>query len=223
MGMFARWDAALPSIAITDHGHTTSTGSPLTLGASLNIGTARNDRLVIVALGFDLSLQSGTLPTPGLTINGNAAALLRYAQVSGSESTGVALFALSVPSGTTANIVASISTGFKTAGTSFGVWAAYGLISQTPNATASDTILPVNMSIATQANGIVVAAAATGITGTAATWTWSAGITEDFDEGVANIGCSGASAITPTTTTLALAPVAAPNSGFGVGVAAAFR
>lgn len=165
--------------------------------AGTSIGTAAEDRFVIVSA----SLRSTASRTfSSVSIGGtNGTELVKF----DSNQTCVGIWGLRVTSGTTADIVVTMSAAASRC--ACGVWAVYGLNSLTPIDTASSTASPLALSLDTLPGCAVLAATYTGGS-TLETW---AGLTEDFDttvEGAHNHGASGlmTTAETPRTVTLTM-------------------
>jgi len=180
---------------------------------SQGIGAAAANRTVIISVGQN----SGSRPSsPTVTVNGNAATLIvaRRTDYSTSASTTQALYAIEVPTGTTANIVVTWSTTVDT--TAIGVWAAYGLGSLSPYDTETSGADPAAMNVDVPAGGIVVGAVFNGNNVAVGTWT---GLTENYDQNFrsfyAHTGACAAysSAQAPATVSC---DIASPNVQAGV-------
>ena len=141
---------------------------------NVNIGTASADRIVVVGITINGSSNGFPCTINSVTIGGNAAT--QIAQVVGASWATAAIFALAVPSGTTANIVVALN---RTAGRcAVASWAMTGA-SITPADTLTDTNASADPTgtIDIPANGAACAAA---ISATSTTTTWT-GLTEKVD------------------------------------------
>jgi hypothetical protein len=144
--------------------------------ATRSIGTAAVGRFIVVAAYVFSS--SGNKTIDSITIGGNTAALL----VSSSAVPAPARIAgLQVDAGTTATIVVNFSGSSNAVRAGIGVWAVYGLASQTP----LDTYLSVatgtteNFTLDVQAGGVAICyRGMSAVAARTATWT---SITENFD------------------------------------------
>jgi hypothetical protein len=172
--------------------HSTGTDASSHTYASVSIGTASADRLVVVAAIDDPRNISG------VTIGGNAAAQLRDAQAGGSGNSAD-MWGLVVPTGTTATIVVSYSGGNASRG-AIGIWTVtghdpaqlpYDSAAYTGNGTGG------TMQLDVVADGAIIAAGYS-VSDPAFSWT---GITEDFEINVESSAnhASGASATTGST------------------------
>lgn len=198
----------LPSYAyVTSNSSTTDATSYTFAGTS--IGTAGPNRLIVVATALR-SASSNSYSS--VTIGGSAAAA---AVVQNAAQTNVGLHALLVPSGTTADIVVTMTgTGSRCV---IGVYALYNLASTTAAATASSTAATLALSLNTQPQGIVLA---TAYCGGSSSEVWT-GATQDYKLSPESANCLGASALcttgeTPRTVTCAI------TGGAGVGGVSAF-
>lgn len=127
-------------------GATIAASSTITT-AALGIGTAASDRFVVVAV----SLKSLTATVTGVTIGGVSAASL----VSDLGSfTGVYLWGASVPSGTTAAVVVTLSSSVTVY--AIALFAAYGIVT-TPAYTSTNASTGVITGVR---NGLVLSAVA---------------------------------------------------------------
>jgi hypothetical protein len=137
---------------------------------SQSIGIASSDRRVLVALA---SAGGGLLSGTSLTIGGVSASLAFRA--TNSSNSFIEFWIASVPTGTTADIVASLSGTANRA--AIAIWSTTGIQSATPIDTGSSTSNPLTDTVAASTGGIVAAAAYTQAA-TSATWV---GVTEKFD------------------------------------------
>lgn len=141
----------------------------------VSIGTAAASRLVVVAFGWRRS--TGTFTLNSLTIGGNAATL--YVNNANTATiAGVAFGGLVVTSGTTADVVATLS---GTAGlTGLGVWAVYNLTNTgSVVASSTDTAAPLNFTALTpQLGDVFLGAAYSNTASTSTLWDWT-NLTED--------------------------------------------
>lgn len=134
---------------------------------SAAIGTASANRDVIV--GIVCAGGGATETYSGLTIGGTSAAQVVTSTMAGAGQPLAAIYILAVASGTTATIVATLSSN-KTTNCTIDVWAAYGLASTTADNTASaNNTGAVSTSVTTVNGGVAV-----GILGvaSASTGTW---------------------------------------------------
>lgn len=113
----------------TDSAGDTANASTYTF-TSRNIGPAAADRVVLVF--FAGGRTSGDYSITGFTIGG-VAATPRYASTQ-NDGTKVFLYSLLVPGGTSATVVVTTSTALARA--SISIYAAVGLLSETPTDTA---------------------------------------------------------------------------------------
>lgn len=198
----------LPSYAYVTSNSSTTDASSYTF-AGTSIGPAGPNRLVVVAS----ALRSGASNSySSVTIGGSAAAA---AVVQDAAQTNVGLHALLVPSGTTADIVVTMTgTGGRCV---IGVYALYNLASTTARATASSTAATLALSLNTQPQGIVLA---TAYCGGSSSEVWT-GATQDYKLSPEGANCLGASVLctaaeTPRTVTCAI------TGGAGIGGVSAF-
>ncbi|WHA40578.1 hypothetical protein [Agrobacterium larrymoorei] len=164
---------------------------------SCPLGAANATRVLIIGV---TGRHTAAAVFPTVTVNGIAATSL--IQLNGTLATKACLFAVSVPTGNTANIVVS----FASAATrcTVCVWETTGLISITPLATGSSSTKPFTTNLTTQAGGAVFAVSEF-YNYSDSVWT---GATEDFDvnyaDGALSISHSGASALTPSSGTMSV-------------------
>lgn len=176
------------------------------------IGTAASDRIVVVGVQ---TRANAARSVSGVTIGGNAATSIVVANDTAQGADISALYYLAVPSGTTADIVVTLSAAMVRC--AINVWAVYGS-SGAPTASASDTVFTsaaLNTTLSCNANGAIIGMAE-GLTGTGtASWTWS-GITEQSDATSAeasNHGWSGAhSTFSTAQSSLAISATTAGTS-----------
>jgi hypothetical protein len=180
--------------------------------ASLDIGTASPTRKVIVGITTGATADR---TISSVTVAGIAASLVDT--ISDFNGIGTyyraALYIAEVPTGTTGNVVVTMSGATSACGV--GIWAADGLASATATTTTTDTDDPFSLNINTTAGGIVVAI----VNNSPVTWT---GLTENFDVNpAADLWHTGASAAITTAST-PLTITADGPAGAGGGVAAAW-
>lgn len=143
-------------------------------GAS--IGTAAADRLVVVAIANNFSnMGSGNTLAMTLDSGGGAVAMTQHTY-SGNNGATTGIYSLTVPTGTTATIVGTL-TGGAFANINFHVFTITGLSSTTPTGTSSNTLTAssVSTNVATTSGGVIIAALST-----QSTFTNMAGSTETF-------------------------------------------
>lgn len=152
------------------NGMTPSGSNPYTF-SGVSIGDAAGDRLVVVAIGWG---TSGTVTVSSATIGGVSASIA--AQTTGTN-VGIALIYAVVPSGTTADIVVTMSTSGSRL--YYGVWRVTGQLSTTPydtDAPAGGGSASRSVTIDIPAGGFVFAASQGsdpgGVTWTNATERW---------------------------------------------------
>lgn len=151
--------------------------------ASLDIGTAATNRFVVVGVG---TRHNTSETISGVTIAGGSATLLASQNTSvGAENNIAALYGALVPSGSTGDVVVTLSGSIAMIGV--GVWAAYGLASVTPAVTATSVANPAVLDVNVNTGDIIIAMSSTGGSGVFATSTWS-GVTERFDINPAGVG-----------------------------------
>lgn len=152
--------------------------------ATQSIGTAAVGRCVVVSVGGG---QSGNRDINSVTVGGNTATELIEVDSAGNINV-VGLFAITVDTGTTADVVVTFSASMARA--AIGVWAIYGVQNcTTATDTQSDTGANPSVNINVSAGGSVIGYVRTN-TGTVGTWS---GITEDFDASVETGASTGAS------------------------------
>ncbi len=154
-----------------------------------DIGTASATRLVVVQVHGQPS--SGTRAVNTLTIGGTGA--------TGYQNTArlyhTSLWALAVPTGTTADIVVTFNGTVNNC--LISVYALYDLSSNTPVASneAAANGTSVSLTLSAQKDGIVIG----GITGAANTTTTWTGVTERYDTAVESAVRSGGESVIATT------------------------
>lgn len=166
--------------------------STATLGASTvytytaqPIGTAASDRIVLVA-PFIRCLTTQTINS--VTIAGNTAtSIINVNNTTGGNSNNAAIFALAVPTGTTATIVVT-ATGACLRG-SIGVWSMIGksivTATDTKSVSTGSSGNP-SVSLNTGSNGAMIAMTSDGGgSSTGVTWT---GVIENYDQIVGGVG-----------------------------------
>jgi hypothetical protein len=159
------------SVAFGDSDVRASPGSTTFTATALGIGTAAGDRYVVVAVSWRAS--SGTPTVSSVTVGGAATTVVVS---SGSGTTGLALYITSAPftSGTTADVVLTLSASCTNAG--FGAFALTGLGSASAVETNSGTTDNTAMTLSAAADVCVSAGASFNAT----TFTQS-GTTEQYD------------------------------------------
>src|SRR3990167_5715602 len=146
--------------------------------SNVAIGAASADRIVIVSASGGRA-AGGTHTVSSLTIAGSAAVLLKEVACGHLGTESISLWALAVPTGTTANIVVTWNASMIDCG--IGVWALTGAKS-TVYATASDNTTGAGKpatTISCLAGGSIIAAAGMHSISDVCAWT---GLTERFDE-----------------------------------------
>ena len=217
MGRFITYDV-VPSIAYcTNDIQFPNVNTTVWTFTGKAIGTAAADRLVIVSTW--VIKPGATTRTWTASIGGVSATEFAGAHVSTSTGAStdveIRMFAATVASGTTANIV--ITTSGSTTGCAIGVWSAYNLASTTPVAAVASIAMPRALSLNVSAAGV---ACGLSFHNVSSTWT---GMTEDFDNQIAGLQHSGAS-YTATSAQSPLSVTVTPSSGTGgVGNAVSFR
>jgi hypothetical protein len=153
-----------------------------------SIGTAAADRFVIV--GCYAPRNTSTCTITDVTIGGITATQLVQSK-DASAFSDFAIYGASVPTGTTADVVVTLSAAPDRFG--IDVFAATALSSTTPTATQTDNTASVNLSksITVQANGFILGCS--GNENTAATHTWT-NLTERLDQATGTGGSSQTSA-----------------------------
>lgn len=191
---------------------------------SVAIGTAGANRTIIVVDGFR---DAGSCPLASMTIGGVSATRVAQQINSVTNTTIMSVWVAAVPTGTTATIV-TVYCGSVDSAEGLGVYAAYGLVSSTPTATAgssSSTAPSLNLNVS--AGGMVVAGAwALGQTTTIGSWT---GLTSDFNlltdptsTSQYQGGASGSNLAGATPRTVSLT-YGTTSTGEASAIAAAFR
>lgn len=188
-----------------------------------SIGTAATGRIIVVTVG-NISL-SAARTISSLTIGGNSASsVISVSDGPGTDSgySHAAIYALQVDSGTTADIIVTLSgTALRCA---IGVFAIYDANSATATDTASSAADPGNASIDVSAGGVLIGFQV-GYPGSAVTWT---NLTERFDafieSSLSNGHYTGASdAFASAQTSLSVTADPASSSNPSSLVLASFR
>lgn len=169
--------AGIPTLSFVTSSTTgASTGSVSSVTyTSVSLGAAAANRSVIVA-ALIRSVTSG-VTISSLTVAGNAATKVKEIDATADGfNTYCSIWILTLTSGTSGNIVLNYSAtdnGFP----SIGVWAAYGLSSNTAVATASSTANggSQTLSVNTNANGMVIAGMHNTNSTAAVSWTGLSG------------------------------------------------
>ncbi len=171
---------------------------------SAAIGTESGDRLVIV--GIVIGKDSGTWsanPVSSMTIGGISATQVGSQLLcEGTTTAALAIFAASVPTGTTANIVATLA---ANGAADIVIWNATGLSSTTASDTKSDNATPFTQSLTVPVGGFGI-----GLAGgeSVTSWTWS-NMTERSDAASGIYVASGAD----TTSTGSISVTATKAAG----------
>ncbi|RWE30749.1 hypothetical protein [Mesorhizobium sp.] len=158
-------DAAVPDpagVTLADHGETVNDDTPNYTG--LNFGVAASDRVMLAVEAYS-STSSGSSDFTGSTIGGVTATELTEAAASGSVN--LALYAASVPTGTSGNIDITISSALATTDTAVSLLRMKGF-SATPYAVNQGLTggTSISRTIDCPAGGVVVAGVYTdGVTG----------------------------------------------------------
>jgi len=190
-------------------GATTHTFTSRAIGA---VPPAGKTRLVVVTV--DYVNTGGTAGISGVTIGGVAATLVKQQNSGGIPGCGI--YALAVPSGTTATIVVTTAT---TAFCVIGVYRVVGANS-TQLDTQSNTADPINITVNVKAGGYVIGTAQNRNRGTT-TWT---NLSENFDtDNTSNDYASGADAAPSADGTLAITAVGAIAGNEMAGVAVSYQ
>ena len=175
--LLAAAGAALPDATVSYEStavDTTDQSSPYTF-SSQGIGDAAANRTVVVVTVAHLN--SGTIS--GVTIGGNAATEIEYADPSGAgNSEQVAMWAYDLTTGTTADIVVTCGPSNRM---QIGTWALYGV--GAPSSTIEDTSVPLSASITIEEGGVAVAGSVNNASGSTVT-SWGSDFTERYDTAV---------------------------------------
>lgn len=188
----------IPSVSFTsEEEYSGFSSSPSFTNAP--VGTASIDRLVVVALSWYVSGSSRTLSSA--TIGGIAATIVD-SESDGNES-GVAIISAVVPTGTTATVAMSFSgTVTRVSG---GVYAVYNLKSTTATDADSTTgsggfgSTTKSVTIDTLQDGIVIASGYIEASDGTTTITFSAGVTEDYENVSGDFRANGGNALAAST------------------------
>lgn len=203
--MFVPTSASNASISYASTDSKSAPASPATFAGAV-IGTAASNRYVIVALS---GYRNGSGNVPTVTVGGTSITHVATADTATFEAY---IYAGNIPSGTTADIVATYTAGWFNLNCS--VWAAYGIASATAYDTDSDLTATTTMtaSIDIPAGGVAVAIHGNNNAGVQ-TWT---GLTENFDTtDVTSRQCTGAFLASATLQT-ALSVSVTNTAGDGV-------
>lgn len=152
----------------------TTTGATTFTFSSQNLGTASSDRYIIVGIGTRKAGTTGQINS--VTVGGVSATIVGQTKATGDSNNSTAGMAIAlVPTGTTGDVVVTMSEAFLRMGIS--LWSATSLSSITPTdsgtSNASDPTDNLNIS----AGGFAIGYSFAGSNVTA-TWT---GLTENFD------------------------------------------
>lgn len=182
-----------------------------------NIGTANSNRIVIVGVGL-FNAGSAVASISSLTVGGNTATSI-VDNLFNFSATRVAIYAIAVSSGSTADIVVNLSGNATTCG--IGV---YSMVSSSLTVTASNTAsagivtgTSVSTNITTNLDAAVVGFLY-GVNNGATTWT---GLTEDFDIDTRSTENFSGAKLYPSTTSGSLTVSATKASGQAGGLAIA--
>lgn len=163
--------AANPTMAFVVGSSQVADGATQTY-STLSLGVAATNRKIIVGCGWQ-----GTVTLSSATIGGVAATIVL--QAASSSVSNVALIIADVPTGTTGDVVLTLSG--STQRSVVGVYRVVDLTSSTAHATSnatSSTAGVITGSLNVPANGFAIAAACTA---DGSAWTWTAP-TEDYDQ-----------------------------------------
>jgi hypothetical protein len=141
-----------------------------------SIGTASNDRVVLVTVG---ARQNSAITLSTVTIGGVSATQIAYAQFVGSGTEHSAIYAAKIPSGTTADIVVTFTDAALRCAIGVFAMTGSGVAASDTDSTTSNSSGAFTASVDVPDNGSVLCAAWAGASG-ATSWTLS-GVTEDFD------------------------------------------
>jgi hypothetical protein len=203
----------VPIVTFIDH---TIDGAPGSGTVTFSGHAIASSGLLVIGVHGE---RSGSISVSSVTVGGNTAT--ERIEASDGSGTTTALYTVTSPGGTTADIVVTYNTTPRTAAVS--VWQVVGLNSAVPTGTASaineDPLSDSTIDI--EANGVVIVAA-TADGGTSATPT--AGYTERYDESPANGFVTGGDGIATTVETNRTVTVTIASSGGDTSMAiAAFR
>lgn len=193
----------LPSYAYVTSNSSTADATTYTF-AGTSLGTAGPNRLIVVATALRSAASNSY---SSVTVGGVAATDV---VVQNAAQTNVGLHQILVPTGTTADIVVTMTgTGSRCV---IGVYALYNLSLGTARATGTSTAATLALSVNTQPQGIVLA---TAYCGGSSSEVWT-GATQDYKLAPESSNCLGASALctaaeTPRTVTCAI------TGGAGIG------
>jgi hypothetical protein len=171
--------SALPpaSIVNTDNSVSTSNTNSYSF-SSQSLGTASADRYIITAAG-GRNDTTGSNNQIFISIGGNAATRITGINGSGNNALTMGLFILAVPTGTTATILVTSTANLGEVG--LGVWAVTGIASSTAYDNSSNSgTSSIIFSMNNAAGGVGVAYLVTNSSNNR-TFSWTSGMTEDFD------------------------------------------
>lgn len=186
----------ITSVSHTDNSVITTDLTTYTFSTQA-IGTAAADRVVVV--GISASNASGARTVSSVTIGGiTATAAVTYLeQTVGASRAGTGLYAVVVPTGTTADVVITFSGSELRCG--LDVWAIYGASSATAVESDQDDNATTNQAVSLTLEAIGDAVICVGSfvgSGAVRTSTWSADVTENSDVTVESVHAqSGAQAL----------------------------
>jgi hypothetical protein len=182
------------------------------------IGTASSDRIVVVCAMINAK-STEPYSVSGVTINGSAATLA----VNSSLGRNSAIFYLLVPTGTTANIVVTLS-GSGTPGRCVaGIFSVKGYTNATPEvvgSTYSDTnVASLSVPINVSSGAAAIACCYVGNNGTSGA-TWTSPMTEAFDSPIESTTFTAASttSLSRGTTTVQITPPVSIDMSMSVAV-----
>jgi hypothetical protein len=214
MPIFVYIDGSVPpSFSYRTHAESSSDLSTYTFTAQ-DIGTASATRYVVVGIAIR---TAGANPTfSSVTIGGVSATLVVQAVNSVSDWTRTGIFIAAVTTGTTGDVVVTLSSAAARCGIS--VYALYDLTSATAITSATSTASPGSLNVNVTPGKVLVAHAYDN-SNTAMAWT---GATEDFDVALEGGQHSSASLLTSTTETPRTVSVSYGTGSVPAAVAALF-
>lgn len=189
-----------------------SAASPYTFTAA-NIGTPSSDRAVVVVAG---SMRGSSGVFTGATLAGSAMTELLNGNVASSTNfTNCAIYIISAPSGSTADIVIT-ATG--TANIGIDIYAVTGLLSLAAQGSFTSSANPITGTIACPAGGVIIGGGETRSSSTSRTLSWT-GIALDNNSDTAssmNLGVAHSNFSTQQTSlTVTATPSGAIVNEFG--------
>lgn len=171
MSLFPIFSPSLPaSVTFTDSSVSTANLTTYTF-ASQSLGTAAANRKIVVAVHGAQGAQ--TVST--LTVAASSASFIVRAT---SNARTVELWQIELAAGTTGDVVVTWSGGQNCTGV--GIWAVYGAALATTD-TGTSTAAPMTDTVTVPSGGVVIAAASA-VDADDTAFTWSAPMTERYDE-----------------------------------------